>query len=290
MARSVRLRLWAGLAAGVVVTAVPVAATAANASTGPGSNALARVTPGISAASVPGAVPFGNTPASTPETVSFIFKERNLRQLEAAAARGIKNYVSVGQFAREYGADPALISGLESYLKRFGITTSAYADNIDVVANGTAGEFDKALAVTQHEYKVPALRGRDGHAGVRAQTIHGTAQDPEVPSYIARSLTAILGLTNYSPFASQAQHADTSALKKNADSSNSCIALTGLPAAATFRPISLPTTASASSTTRVPTEPGRRSPLSPWPRSTPPRRITSGRTSPTSRPPAARSP
>ena len=229
MPRSVRLRLWAGLAAGVVAAAVPVAATAASASPVPGRNTLVRVTPGISAASVPGAVPFGTTPASTPETVSFIFRERNLRQLEAAVARGIKNYVSVGQFAREYGANPALISGLESYLARFGITTSAYADHVDVVAHGTAGEFDQALAVTQREYKVPALRGRDGHAGVRAQTIHGTAQDPQVPRYIADSLTAILGLTNYSPFASQAVHADTGVLKKKAGNSNSCLALAGLP-------------------------------------------------------------
>ena len=95
MARSVRLRLWAGLAAGAVVAAFPVAATAANASTGPGSNTLVRVSPGISAASVPGAIGFGNTPASTPETVSFVFKERNLGQLEAAVTRGIKNYVSL---------------------------------------------------------------------------------------------------------------------------------------------------------------------------------------------------
>jgi kumamolisin len=229
MARSVRLRLWAGLAAGVVVAAVPVAATAASASTAPGRNTLVRVTPGISAASVPGAVPFGTTPASTPETVSFVFKEQNLGSLESAVTRGIKNYVSVGQFAREYGANPAVISGLESYLAKFGITTSAYADNVDVVANGTAGEFDQALAVTQQQYKAPALRGRDGLAGVRAQTFHGTAQDPEVPAYIANSLVAILGLTSYSPFASQAQHADISTLKKDSSSSNSCIALTGLP-------------------------------------------------------------
>ena len=229
MARTVRLRLWAGLAAGAVIAAVPVAATAANASTGPGSNTLVRVTPGISAANVPGAVGFGTTPASTPETVSFVFKEQNLGQLEAAVTRGVKNYVSVGQFAREYGANPAVISGLESYLGKFGITTSAYADNVDVVANGTAGEFDQALAVTQHQYKAPAVRGRDGLAGIRAQTFHGTAQNPEVPAYIASSLVAILGLTDYSPFASQAVHADTSALKKDSGSSNACLALTGLP-------------------------------------------------------------
>ena len=229
MARSVRLRLWAGLAAGAVVAAVPVAATAASASTAPGGNTLVRVTPGISAANVPGAVGFGTTPASTPETVSFVFKERNLGQLEAAVTRGVKNYVSVGQFAREYGANPAVISGLESYLGKFGITTSAYADNVDVVANGTAGEFDQALAVTQHQYKAPAVRGRDGLAGIRAQTFHGTAQEPEVPAYIADSLVAILGLTDYSPFASQAVHADTSVLKKDSGSTNSCLALTGLP-------------------------------------------------------------
>ena len=229
MARSIRLRLWAGLAAGVVVAAVPVAATAASASSGPGRNTFVRVTPGISAASVPGAVPFGTTPASTPETVSFVFKEQDLGQLEAAVTKGVKNYLSVSQFAREYGANPAVISALESYLGRFGITTSAYADNVDVVANGTAGEFDTALAVTQQQYKVPELRGRDGSVTVRAQTIHGTAQDPELPAYIADNLVAVLGLTDYSPFGSQTAHVDTSVLKKKSSSSNSCLGLTGLP-------------------------------------------------------------
>jgi kumamolisin len=229
MARSVRLRLWAGLAVGAVVAAVPVAATAANASSGPGRNTLVRVTPGISAATVPGAVPFGTTPATTPETVSFVFKEQNLGQLEAAVTSGIKNYLSVGQFAREHGANPALISALKSYLGQFGITTSADADNVDVVANGTAGEFDKALSVTQKQYKVPELRGRDGSVTVRAQTIHGTAQDPELPAYIADNLVAVLGLTNYSPFGSQTEHVDSSVLKKQSSSSDSCLALTGLP-------------------------------------------------------------
>jgi kumamolisin len=229
MARSVRLRLWAGLAVGAVVAAVPVAATAANASSGPGRNTLVRVTPGISAATVPGAVPFGTTPATTPETVSFVFKEQNLGQLEAAVTSGIKNYLSVGQFAREHGANPALISALKSYLGQFGITTSADADNVDVVANGTAGEFDKALSVTQKQYKVPELRGRDGSVTVRAQTIHGTAQAPELPAYIADNLVAVLGLTNYSPFGSQTDHVDSSVLKKQSSSSDSCLALTGLP-------------------------------------------------------------
>jgi hypothetical protein len=35
--------------------------------------------------------------------VSFVFKEQNLTQLEAAVTKGVKNYLSVSQFAREYG-------------------------------------------------------------------------------------------------------------------------------------------------------------------------------------------
>jgi kumamolisin len=229
MIRSVRLRLWAGLSVGVVAVAVSVAATSASASSGRGPDTLVRVTPGISAAIVPGAVPFGPTPPDTPETVSFIFGLRNLWELQAAVTGGIDNYLSVSQFASEYGADPALISALENYLGQFGITTTAYADNVDVVAYGTAGEFDEALSVTQQQYYAPAVKGRDGRTRIPAQTFHGTAQAPGLPAYIANNLVAILGLTNYSPFGSHMAHVDTSVLKPQSGSSSYCLALTGLP-------------------------------------------------------------
>jgi kumamolisin len=228
MIRSGRLRLWAGLAVVVVAVAVSVATTSASASPGPGPDALVPVTPGISAATVPGAVPFGPTPASTPETVSFVFREQHLQELEAAVTGGIKNYLSVSQFASEYGADPAEISALESYLGQFGITTTAYADNVDVVARGTAGEFDQALSVTQQQYYAPAVQGRDGRTRIPAQTFHGTAQAPELPAYIADNLVAILGLTNYGPFGNQMAQVDTSVLKPQSGSSSYCLALTGL--------------------------------------------------------------
>jgi kumamolisin len=219
----------AGLAVGVVAVAGLLAATFASASSGPGPDTLVPVTPGINAATVPGAVPFGPTPASTPETVSFVFREQNLQELEAAVTGGMKNFLSVRQFASQYGADPALISALQSYLAKFGITTTAYADNVDVVAQGTAGEFDQALSVTQQQYYAPAVHGRDGHTRIPAQTFHGTAQWPELPGYIAYNLVAILGLTNYGPFGSQMVHADTSVLKPQSGSSNYCLALIGLP-------------------------------------------------------------
>jgi len=231
MIRPARLRRWAWLAVGVVGAAISVAATSASASSGLGSDALVPVTAGISAGAVPGAVPFGPTAANTPETVSFVFREQNLQQLEAAVTGGITNYLSVSQFARQYGADPAVISALETYLRQFGITTTVYADNVDVVAQGTAGEFDRALSVTQQEYNAPAVWGRDGRMRIPAQTFHGTAQAPELPAYIASNLVAILGLTNYAPFGSQMAHVDASVLKPQSGSSSYCIALTGLAGA-----------------------------------------------------------
>jgi kumamolisin len=218
------MRLFSNSTA-IIFMAVTVAT---GASSEPRPDTLVPVTPGISAATVPGAVPFGPTPASTPETVSFVFRERHLQELEAAVTGGIKNYLSVSQFASEYGADPALISALENYLGQFGITTTAYADNVDVVAQGTAGEFDQALSVTQQQYYAPAVQGRDGRTRIPEQTFHGTAQAPELPAYIANNLVAILGLTNYGPFGPQILHVDTGLLKPQSGSSSYCLALTGL--------------------------------------------------------------
>jgi subtilase family serine protease len=50
-----------------------------------------------------------------------------------------------------------------------------------------------------------------------------------LPYRIAQNVLAILGLTNYGPFGSQAVHVNTSLTKPVAGSSNSCLASTGLP-------------------------------------------------------------
>jgi subtilase family serine protease len=52
-----------------------------------------------------------------------------------------------------------------------------------------------------------------------------------LPRDIARNVLAILGLTNYGPFSSQAVHVNKSVAKPQTGSSNSCIALTGLAGA-----------------------------------------------------------
>ncbi len=207
MSVSVRTRLWAGLAAGVLAVAAPaaVAASSAQASSIPGANTPELVPTGILPSALSGASAFGDTPSSTPEQVSFILKERNLSQLESAVTSGIKSFDSVSQFASTYGQTSDVVSALTSYLASFGITTSVYPGNVDVSATGTAGEFDAALSVTQQNYHVPARHGGGGYA-VPAQTVYSATGAPELPYRLAQNVLAILGLTNYAPFVSHAEH------------------------------------------------------------------------------------
>jgi subtilase family serine protease len=208
----------------------PMAALAgpASAST-PSPNAPEPVQSGINVAALPGATVFGTTPASTPETVSFVLKEQNLSYLQAEVQQGVKTDLTTSQFAAAFGQSPANISALTSYLAGFGIKTDVYADNVDVVATGTAGEFNSALAVTQSQYHVPALAGGDGINPVPAQTVHGNAQSPLLPYRLSNFVLAILGLTNYGPYGSQSIHVNTNDVKPVPSSSNSCLTLTGLP-------------------------------------------------------------
>jgi kumamolisin len=226
-----RTRLAVGLALGVATVMAPVAAlsTTASAATasGPAPNTPEKVATGVNAAALPGATVFGTTPASTPETVSFILTEQNLASLKIQVQLGIHRDLSVSQFASQYGQTPANIAALTSYLASFGIKTTVYADNVDVSATGTAGEFDKALSVTQNQYHVPALAGHDGLPGLPAQDVHGSAQAPLLPYRLAHFVTAILGLSNYGPFNSDALHVNTKVLKPQPSSSNACTALTG---------------------------------------------------------------
>ena len=224
MARSVRLRLSAGLAAGAVIAAIPVAAASASASTGTGGTALTPVQAGITAKSLPHATEEGTTAGSTPETVSFVLKARDVSSLENAVTGGrfnYRNYLSVRQFADQYG-QAATARALAGYLARYGIKTSVYADDLDVAASGTAAEFNSALDVTQHQYKVPEVRGNDGAGDIRAQTVHAVDGAPALPASIARHVLAVLGLTNYSAFSTDLTHTrakvSVSAAQQNAAS------------------------------------------------------------------------
>jgi kumamolisin len=223
-------RLSAGIVLGVAALVAPLAAFAGPASaSGPGPNTPEQVASGINVSTLPGVTVFPGVPADTPETVSFILREQNLPFLKAQVQRGVRNYLSVSQFASIYGQTEANISALTSYLASFGISTDVYADHVDVATTGTAGEYNKALSVTQNWYQVPQQRGTDGYGSIPAQRVHGNAQSPLLPYRLAKFVLAIFGLTNYGPYGSQAIHVNTSLLKPQTGSSNACLALTGLP-------------------------------------------------------------
>ncbi len=210
MSVSIRPRLWAGLAAGVLAVGATAAAAAgsAQASSTPGPNTPQPVPTGVLASALPGASAFADTPPNTPEQVSFILKERNLSQLESAVTSGLTSFNSVSQFASSYGQTSAVVSALTGYLASYGITTTVYPGDVDVSASGTAQEFNKALSVTQQNYHVPAQHGAHGTT-VPAQTVYSATAAPELPSSIAQYVLAILGLTNYAPFVSNAVHVNT---------------------------------------------------------------------------------
>jgi subtilase family serine protease len=199
------------------------------AATASAASSTTTVPQGVNAAALPGSSPFGNTPPNTPETVSFVMNERNKSQLEAQVEHGLHHFVSVGRFASQYGGDPSAIAQLRGYLSKFGITTTEYADRVDVVANGTAGEFDQALSVQQRQYHVPAQRGHHGMRGIPAQTVHGAVGAPRLPSSFGRDVLAVLGLTNYAPFTSNMVHAGVAHHTSASVSPSDCEALAGLP-------------------------------------------------------------
>jgi subtilase family serine protease len=193
------------LAIGTVGSLLLLAAGPATGATQP--NAKVAVPQGVGAAALKAASVFGTTPASTPETVSFVLKARNLDVLESSVEAGMPGgYLSVSRFARDFGQSPSNIYALRGYLAQYGITTSAYADGLDVTATGTAGEFDSALSVQQHQYRVPAVPSRHGVAGRPAMTIHGTTDPALLPGNLARFVLSILGLTSYPTFGSDAVH------------------------------------------------------------------------------------
>ena len=152
---------------------------------------------------------FGSTPASTPETVSFVLQPRSLAGLEASVNAGMPGgYLSVRQFAAEYGQTQSNIAALDRYLAGFGITSTRYADGLNVSTTGTAGDYDSALSVQQYNYKIPAAApsSKNGWVGHKAETIHAARGNPLLPRRLGSFVLAIMGLDNYPTYGSQVAH------------------------------------------------------------------------------------
>jgi kumamolisin len=235
MIRLRKARLTAGILLGVAAVVAPLAAASgAAAASSPGPNTPTSVPTGINPADLPGTQVFGDTPPDTPVTVSFVLKEQNIQSLEALVEAGVPNsdYMSVSQFATIYGQPAPNINALTSYLAGYGIQTDVYANHVDVVAAGTAGDFNNALTITEKEATVPAQKGTGGFGGfgfgpIPEQHIFTNTQPPLLPYRLASFVTAILGLTNYGPYVSDTAKPDSHTTPQ-AGSNSTCVAEFGL--------------------------------------------------------------
>lgn len=141
---------------------------------------------------------FGNTPATTPVTVSVVLKTVHTAQLktfvQSLSNSGPKShqFLSARQFAKEFGQPNPVIHQLVHYFRRYGISTKVAPNHLDIVLNGTAGAFDQAFSVNLENM---ALHGKH---------FHGTKKAPTVPQTVASPILAVLGLTNYTSFSSNA--------------------------------------------------------------------------------------
>lgn len=182
---------------GLFVTVAAAAVVGLTASGTASAGGKLPVAQGLGAAVLPNTA-FGDTPPDTPESVSFILQAQDLGGLEQQVSAGMPGgFLSVSDFARRYGQSPRNIAALESYLAQYGISSHAMADGLDVQATGTAGEFDAALSVQQHQYHVAPVFGRDGAPGHPGGVAHGTKQTPLLPRELARFVLAVFGISNY---------------------------------------------------------------------------------------------
>ena len=201
-----RLNAGALIAAGTAGTMIVLSSVpAAGATIGSGPRKVA-VRQGVTAASLHG-TRISAAASTTQLTVSFVLDMRNESVLASAVKGGLHtSYLSVSQFASQYGQTQANINALKSYLSSFGIKSTAYADGLDISTTGPASAYTSALSAKISLYRIKAQRGHGGHAGHPAMTIHGTTNPATLPANLASFVYAILGLTSYPVASSNAVH------------------------------------------------------------------------------------
>jgi len=178
--------------------------------------AQTTVVQGVASAVTQNATVFGNTPPSTPVTVSIILRTQNTQALTQyihdttnPTSSTYRRFMSTSQFAQNFGQSPETIRQIVQYFSGYGITSYAYSNNLDITLNGTAEQFNQAFTVN--------LQNMEYHG----ERFHGSRQNPHVPDAIAGKILAVLGLTNYSPFSSSAKRLPASVLKKLPNGGNS---------------------------------------------------------------------
>ena len=67
-------------------------------------------------------------------------------------------------------------------------------DDLVIQTTGTAGDYDNAFKILQQNYHVPAP---SAHGRMHTIVVHGSTQNPKVPSAWGPFVLAVLGLSSY---------------------------------------------------------------------------------------------
>jgi kumamolisin len=98
-----------------------------------------------------------------------------------------KHYLTVPQFAAQYGASSATIAAVDSYLRSEGLTAGATtANGLTISATGTAVQAENAFGVTIGTYHSAA-----------GSAFYANSAAPTLPASIASAVDGIAGLSNY---------------------------------------------------------------------------------------------
>jgi hypothetical protein len=139
----------------------------------------------------PDATSLGALPAQTLLTVTIVLSPPSPAELAAAAqavstpgSPAFHQYLSVGQFAARFGADPGAVANLRAALSADGLEMGSLApDGLSFTATGDSAHVSRAFGVVEDRYRRP------GSASVYANVTR-----PRLPTVLAGTVSEVLGL------------------------------------------------------------------------------------------------
>jgi pseudomonalisin len=142
------------------------------------------------------ATPVGALASSTPMHIVVGMKVRNPEQIQPTLRRMLTpgdplygTSFTVDQFVQQFAPSSAQVTAVENYLSSYGFKNIALSENsLLIEADGTAGEVETAFNTGLATYSQ------------NGKTIFANTMDAQVPSSLAPTVLAVLGLSNISGF------------------------------------------------------------------------------------------
>src|ERR1035441_3560115 len=143
-----------------------------------------------------GARVVGSLPSTSKLDLTIALQPQNPAGLQALATEVstpgtpmFRHYLSVSQFAQQFGATPLQIAAVESTLRAQGLSVGTpTANDLTIPVTGTAAQVQNAFSVSESQVKLPSGR-----------TAYANAQAPTLQSSIARYVQGVIGLDNVNP-------------------------------------------------------------------------------------------